>query len=300
MIIVQKPSKNNICAIVVTYFPDSNFPERIRRITEQVDCVVIVDNNSGSLTIETLSKLSVCMNIDLILNDDNFGIAKALNQGVHKAQELGYCWILTLDQDTVVCSSMVKSLVNIIMKYSFPSLIGCIGSNFYLNKNRDTFIKESKNIEFQEMDEVITSGCLFNSTIFHQIGYFREDFFIDCVDREFCYRAKSFGYKILFSAAPLMYHNIGNPFYVKIGNKKKVACSNHNAVRRYYISRNNLIFIKEHKTSYKSVKFYIAYILSIIFERNSLKKIMAISLGLWHGICGKEGCLEKKYRRLIT
>lgn len=32
----------DICAVVVTYFPDSNFPERLTRIAEQVGKIVIV------------------------------------------------------------------------------------------------------------------------------------------------------------------------------------------------------------------------------------------------------------------
>ena len=41
-----KPSRNNICAVVVTYHPDIKLRERIEQIRYQVDKLLIIDNNS--------------------------------------------------------------------------------------------------------------------------------------------------------------------------------------------------------------------------------------------------------------
>lgn len=49
----------DVCAVVVTYFPDRNFPERISKIAEQVGKVIIVENGSNIETIKVLNKLSL-------------------------------------------------------------------------------------------------------------------------------------------------------------------------------------------------------------------------------------------------
>src|ERR1700731_1621571 len=48
---------NDVCAIVVTYHPDAELPERLSRILFQVRALVIVDNGSGETAVRTLRDL---------------------------------------------------------------------------------------------------------------------------------------------------------------------------------------------------------------------------------------------------
>ena len=94
-----KPQKDNICGIIVTYHPDDDFHQRVSAIVDQVNHVIIVDNASGPNVQELLGKLGARPNITSILNQENLGIAAAMNQGFEWAQENNYAWVLTLDQD---------------------------------------------------------------------------------------------------------------------------------------------------------------------------------------------------------
>ncbi len=56
---------------------------------------------------------------------------------------------------------------------------------------------------------IISSGSLLNLEIFDQVGPFREDFFIDAIDIEWCFRAWAWGYSCWIDSAISMPHRLG-------------------------------------------------------------------------------------------
>jgi len=98
---------------------------------------------------------------------------------------------------------------------------------------------------WEEVESVITSGCLLSLRAYAAIGPFRDDFFIDYVDTEFCFRARAAGFRIIESRAPLMSHSVGAAtFHTVLGSKTWT--TNHSAERRYYIARNNTVMLREY------------------------------------------------------
>src|SRR4051812_37127020 len=92
----------SVCAIVVAYFPDEKFNERLQAVLPQVARVVVVDNTPpGSAAPKLADSLKDPAKVHLISNRANLGISAALNQGLHHALEAGFKWALTLDQDTL-------------------------------------------------------------------------------------------------------------------------------------------------------------------------------------------------------
>ena len=76
-----------ICAGIVTFNPEiSRLSENIDAIRNQVDAIFIVDNNSNNINIikKIISKDS---GIKLICNNQNRGIATALNQLMKAAED---------------------------------------------------------------------------------------------------------------------------------------------------------------------------------------------------------------------
>jgi rhamnosyltransferase len=102
--------KIKLAAIIVTYNPKiDRFKDVINSIVNQVDFIIIVDN--GSKNINDIKEIcSIKSNIEIIENDINYGIGKALNIGIEKLKN-NYDWILTLDQDSVILVN-IKNVID--------------------------------------------------------------------------------------------------------------------------------------------------------------------------------------------
>ena len=101
--------RSNVAAGIVTYNPDAQrLAENIAAIRPQVDRVILVDNGSNNAA-ERLRPFSDAADIQIIFNDQNAGIAAALNQIMRAAEAGGYHWCVTLDQDSVSPDGMVDA-----------------------------------------------------------------------------------------------------------------------------------------------------------------------------------------------
>lgn len=257
---------NKVCCVIVTYNIGTSFYNCFNSIVNQVDKIVIVDNGSDKETLSVLKDLNKNKKTHVIYNNSNLGIATALNKGIYYAIEKQYNWILTMDNDSEATKNMVNSMlrwfensenkenvVSIFPEYIEKSTI----------KNRSEC--ESKLIEnnFEEIYFDNTSGNLIKAEIFNKIGKFNEDFFIDSVDHDFCLRIKQAGYRLVKVKGVKLLHSLGNTEIIKIG-KKDIYCSNHSALRRYYINRNRHFM----KDIYSDEKEYIKYMKKVSINEN--------------------------------
>src|SRR5271167_3774117 len=64
---VRMLERSSILAIVVTFHPDSSFPERFKRLAGQVDAVLIVDNNSDASAVLMLRETASRLDMGLLL-----------------------------------------------------------------------------------------------------------------------------------------------------------------------------------------------------------------------------------------
>lgn len=297
-VISEKPLKEEICAVVVSHRPDADFPEQVARIADQVGYVVVVDNHSDDWAISMLDALSSQLNVHLILNDENLGVAAALNQGLSVAKERGYRWGLLFDQDTVPESFMVETLQSVYEDFPQKDRLAIIGSNY-----RDVNIQRVKygpqpgeTCSWIEKKTAITSGSLLSLAVFEVVGPFREELFIDYVDHEYCLRARSKGLKVILAREPLMRHALGAPTLHRL-LWGKIGTSNYSPLRKYYMTRNHLAVAREYlfkeprwvfDTSSSRTK---SVILMLLFEGNRLSSMRYTLLGVWHGCVGKMGKL---------
>ena len=89
-------SSAKTAALVVTYFPDAEFPERLERLLEQVGRLVVVDNGSPEAALGWAGGLVGRDGVTIQRNAANLGIAAALNQGLSLLSDEGYDWVITL------------------------------------------------------------------------------------------------------------------------------------------------------------------------------------------------------------
>lgn len=290
------PKKENICAVIVTFQPDGTFPDCLARIEKQVDRVVIVDNNSNASTVARLHDLPSRLNVELILNDQNLGVAIALNQGVNKAKEHGYPWVLLLDQDTDPLDSMVETLAHVYVNFKQKDKLAVIGSNYWDRTTHQVRYAIESRGESKSVAQktVITSGSLVTMVAFEAVGGFRDGFFIDHVDHEYCLRAAEKGFKVIMTCEPIMTHNLGAPTTHRLP-WRTTGTSNHSPIRWYYMTRNHIILAREYLfkepawvigTSWSRLK---SLILMIAFEHDKISKLKYVGLGISHGLRGKLG-----------
>lgn len=247
-----------VCAGIVLFNPDlQRLQLVIKSICNQVDELVLVDNGSDNYA-GLQHILDGFENVSLINNAENEGIAKALNQICSYAVEKGYNWCLTLDHDTVCQDNMVSQL----LCYTNNERIGIVCPKVdYEGIN----IKQ-KNTESETVDvyACMTSGSLSRLAAWREVGGFREDFFIDYVDNEFCMRLGLAGYRIVRVNECVMHHQLGDTRNKNIlGFRKRVSI--HSPRRYYYMTRNNLSFISEYKSHLNVLKEYLKLV-SILFS----------------------------------
>jgi rhamnosyltransferase len=236
-----------ICAVIVTYHPDPGLIDRVPRVAKQVSQTLIVDNGSPACCVEQLRKMAKQYDVHLILNPRNEGIAQALNTAARWAMENGYLWLLTLDQDTAVSPDMIETFEGVLCRDSCPQRLAVIGSNYVHKENKRLFWDRfgSDGALSAEMTTVLTSGSLISLAVFREIGGFRDDFFVDCVDHEYCLRARAHGFRVIVTSKPVMEHGIGRLTEHRL-LWRKVGTSNHAPIRHYFMTRNTLILTAEY------------------------------------------------------
>jgi rhamnosyltransferase len=289
-------NRNDVCAVVVTYFPDSDLPQRLQRIAEQVDRIVLVDNGTQGQALETVDRAAQMLgNLDMISNNANLGVATALNQGAQKALDNHYPWVITFDQDSLPAAQMVNKLLKFWERYPQRRELMILGPEVRIHNFSSQPDILSDHNTHKEVTHVITSGSLIASRAFETAGYFLDSLFIDYVDIEYCMRLRSRGYKIIQVKNALLHHRLGQIERRKF-LWKTVHPSHHDAQRRYYQYRNAVLLDRYYcKTlpewcNYNRVVLLKTFILILLYEKQKAKKIRSILKGIFHGLKGRAGC----------
>ena len=279
--ITEKIKSNKVCCLIITYNPEKGLLKQVKILEEQVDKVIIVDNNSTGNSLEIIHEIEKNNKLILLRNNENFGIAKALNQGILQAIKMKYDWVITFDQDSMPFDNIFNIISEVYELYPDKNKIGAIGVNFS-GTNKDSYYSFSNNQKYIEKEYLITSGCLLSINAFSEIGGFREDFFIDNVDIEYSLRLRKNGKVCLITKDWGMQHKAGDPKIKKLGFLKIVS-TNHNSFRRYYMARNHIILSKEYFIRFpyfiaKLNYFFILSLLKIVFSEDDKKNKIINSL----------------------
>lgn len=291
-----------VAAIVVTYHPDAGFPERLAAVADQVHRVVIVDNRSNPEAIRMLQEITMSRpRVDLLLNSSNLGIAAALNRGVRHAISAGYTWVLTLDQDSRPVRGMVKQMLAAyeeLAERDKPGVVAPVPVDE--QTGRSEFTELCGSAKHIEAKTVLTSGSLIPAFVFAASGPFRENFFIDYVDDEFCLRLRRIGYSVVVACEARLLHNLGHPTYHRFLWKSRAVTSNHAPLRRYYITRNRLLLMKEYVlreplwVAEEARAFLKDTVKMLLFESGKKEKFGYYLKGAAHALLNRTGKLSPK------
>lgn len=274
-----------LAAIVVLYNPNFEVVNNIKSYLLEIDKLYMVDNSETENL--WIKNNFIDSDIEYLYSFGNFGIAAALNIGCEAAIRDGFKWLLTMDQDSGFENiNNIKSNIN-----------GYENSNIGLFYPQYKIGNEIYNRFYKRMGEniiVMTSGNIINLRVFQEVGEFEEKLFIDYVDVEYCLRLNKLGYRIFQIPNYSISHQLGNTVY-KVFFKKKIIITNHNWLRRYYITRNRLYVISKYKYFFTDyfftdiLTFINDFIKVLLFEENKLKKIKYTFKGIYDFIRNKYG-----------
>lgn len=297
-----------VWAVVVTYNPDTEILQRlISALVPQVAGVVVVDNAS-SPNISTLLRESDSQNVILIPMHENLGIAEAQNAGVEQAMRYGAEFIYLSDQDSVPSETLVAELLAVLISnHACP--VAAVGPATVDTRTGhvSTFVVEryrfprrwrcpsgaGKSPHVLEVGFLIASGTLIPIDVIKRIGGMRSQYFIDHVDTEWCFRAKTAGYVLLGVPSVLLEHQLGDSVSsVWFFGWRNVMY--HSPLRDYYMFRNTILMIGDVSMSWIwrgyliwRLVMFAGYFLT--FSSDRWLRLKRMSLGLIHGLRRRSG-----------
>lgn len=280
-------NKKEILAVIVSYNPDDKIIRCYNSIKEQVNKVIIIDNFSNDEKSKIYLK-QISNKVEIIYNDKNCGIAKALNQAAKYAVDEGYKWLLTLDQDSEILPNTYNLMLSSYERMYDKEKTMLIAPRF---KKRTEYEKQNlliQDIIWEKEALIITSGSLIKTKIFKQIGFFEEKLFIDRVDFDFSFRINTNGFLTKIAQ---------NVFFIcefaKEDKKNSFTVTNYSAERRFYITRNTVYLLK-YIFSFPKEIFYLIIndcilplAIIVFFETDKINKITNIFKGFLYGILNK-------------
>ncbi len=171
---------------LVIYHPEENLFKRIDQIIELGFGVYIFDNSPFD---EKYTKaIRGNHNITYLTAGKNVGLGYSLSTLCATAYAHDYQKLLFLDQDTGISHSTLEFIARISATFSAE-----IQLRYAVIVFSGTPAPEKS---VTEVRLAISSGSLFNLTVLRQIGWHNDNYFVDCVDYEFCVRARRCGFKI--------------------------------------------------------------------------------------------------------
>lgn len=190
--------------------------------------IILIDNNSEKKVSDKVIKE---LNLKYIINRENLGFAKAVNQGINAAEGE---YILLLNSDVIIEKQTPAKLLAYLEK---EKQVGIIGAKFIYPDGRNqissgrfasfwrelfrftllykilpfgVFNKDFKNIRI--VDWLSGGFMLIRREVISQVGQFDENYFFGTEDKDFCLRAKLNGWQVVYfpEAQVIHYHGFSS------------------------------------------------------------------------------------------
>ncbi|MBV8741049.1 MAG: glycosyltransferase family 2 protein, partial [Sinobacteraceae bacterium] len=254
---VDKPYEPaHICAVVVTYHPLARYADNILALAQQVGKVLVVDNGSDEDSLAAIRHALARIDGVLMSMGGNVGIGAALNAGLRFAQQQGFAWLATFDQDSRVTEGMIATMLSTLDEYAYRERVAIVTPR-HLEQGLRKIIQDRASAGaghgWRLLITTLTSGNLVRIQPALAAGGFDEGLFIDYVDHEFCLRLRRSGQQVLEASNATLLHSLGRMQWRKILGLR-IAVVNQPSTRRYYISRNRVIVWRNY---WRSVPFWV-------------------------------------------
>ena len=276
-----------IAAIATAFFPDERLAAVVEAALESCGQVIVVDNTPEGEE-SSAGLLAELPRVQVLRSGANLGLAAALNLGVRQIGPEVEA-VLFLDQDSVLSSELVEGLA----AHLADGTIGIAApAPFDMDRGKYYETRAFMHATVKDMPVVITSGMLVRREVIEKVGDFREDFFVDHVDNDFCLRARAAGFRIIRDKRLKLEHSLGKREQHSVAGVS-VTASRHPTWRLYWIARNAMVLIREHKRNEPgwafSTMFYMMVWLGMraVFEPPRKERVGVALHGFSDGLRGR-------------
>ncbi|UPO75590.1 glycosyltransferase [Arthrobacter sp. Helios] len=298
-----------VAAVISAYNPPSDLVEKVKRLTDQVDLIVVVDDGSPSADPAVLEGLSEAGAV-VLKQASNSGIAAALNAGIRYAADSAPDFFLTLDQDSELDAGYVAAALQAYDRARTQGI--AVGMVCAESHNGGAVMLQKSGAPFPEAFDPMQSGTLIPAATFDAAGLLEEDLFIDCVDSEFTARIREMGLLALIAPGCNITHSVGDSrpmrlgtWHVTVGGQKRFVHS-HAPFRVYYITRNGLVMYRRYLAKQpiwvlRRIGLEIVfYGVRVVYGPHRLRQIAAIAFGVRDALTGRMGRISPRVSGLVT
>jgi len=226
----------NDCDIIIITWNGLDYTKKcvesvLKNTKNQKYRLIFVDNNSTDGTLEYLKEIP---NAEVIINSENLGFVKAMNQGFDKVTSQYTVW---LNNDTIVTPNWLDNLIKHLKNNPKAAAIGPVSNGTGIMQREKSWSGETTIDDIEKFGEKIHNKHKENVVEYHRIAGFcivMESELISKIgkldenlklggyeDDDYCKRIRDAGHKILIAEDVFIYHKSGATF-----SKSKSADSN--------------------------------------------------------------------------
>jgi len=306
-------------AVVVTYFPTDEQVANLHSLAASCPRLCVIDNTPQ---VDGWHPALVEAGVPVLHNGNRGGIAGAFNCGIAELEARGAELFFLLDQDSKLPPGYFEAMCEAAMvargregerEDDAAFLIGPLVHDTNLDALIPQFGLEGKRVYQFDLRQpfteplmrcafMISSGSLISRGAWARVGRFDERYVIDHVDTDYCMRALGSEVPLYLNPHVVLRHQIGD-IQARSLFGWKIYFINYPAARRYYIARNALDLSLAHVRAFPAILFINVYTLKqilpmLMFERDRLKKTVALMLGCFDGLFGRLGGLIEAHPRV--
>ena len=292
-----------IISITITFNPELFTLKNQIEMLGDCKFIIIVDNGSTNPTQNEIGLLCAEFeNVIFFPLEKNLGIAAAQNIGAQRALENSpeLDFLFFLDHDSVPSRYSASNLARSFKALHKNNKIAAIAPKLIDPRNKTEYgfykfdfpflkkLHDDHKKSTVECDYLNSSGTLISIDAWNSIGEYNEDLFIDHVDTDWCFRAKSLNFKLYGAFETHVSHKIGdkNINYWLWGSRTMPYRSPR---RHFYIFRNSLFLYKQKYTPYwwitlNIVKLIFTFVYFSLFSESKKEHANNMISGLISGI----------------
>lgn len=213
---VKSGVSHKIAAAIVVYRPERDLLlGLVGAIAADVDCVFLfLNHRPDPRLLAECESAAASTRLAYLGDGDNVGLGRAYNEAARAGREAGCDMLLLFDQDSTPRPGMPGRLAaafdragdRVALVGPRPHTVDIAGG---YKLPPSVANPAPLPPDLRELAFLISSGSLIDLAALAAIGPFREDFFIDGIDIEWCFRARSRGFRTVMAVDEEMPHRLG-------------------------------------------------------------------------------------------